>query len=170
MSRSSRHTRSSRWASASRRGSASGARSPSTGSPASTARSRYGWSVTVSSRPEPRDVAARLSPETLAKLDGSRVSEQCRTAIVLASASSAGESHIALLSRAEALAVEPGRLRLALHANSATSANLRTTHHATLMLADEDGVETAALTLESLGAREIAGVELALFEALVVDA
>jgi hypothetical protein len=104
-----------------------------------------------------------------AALDGVHVGDLPHTAMVLASTSAGGPPNLALLSRGEVLAIADDRLRVALHAGSRTSANLAATGQATLLLADEQAVETIALRARPLAPVTIAGRDLALFEALVIE-
>jgi hypothetical protein len=89
--------------------------------------------------------------------------------MVLASAPAGGPPNLALLSRGEVLAVADDRLRVALHAGSRTCANLAATGQATLLLADEQAVETIVLCARPLAPVTIAGRDLALFEARVTE-
>ena len=109
--------------------------------------------------------AATLSPQARTMLDGSRVSAQPHTAFILASAATNGWPHVALLSKGEVVMVAEGVLRIALHSDSRTTANLTETGRATLLLVGPDAVETIEIFAHSVGASEVAGVPLSLFEA-----
>jgi hypothetical protein len=74
-------------------------------------------------------MARLMGPVSQAPLDA---------AIVLASVDAYGWPHPALVSYAEILAVEAGRLRLALHAGSRSSRHLRESGRATLVFADAE--------------------------------
>jgi hypothetical protein len=89
--------------------------------------------------------------------------------MVLASAAADGQAHLALLSRGEVLAVADDVLRIALHADSRTSANLARTGLATLLLVEPDGVETVTVRARSLGGADVGGRALAVFEARVTE-
>ena len=98
-------------------------------------------------------------------LDGSCVSARSHTAFTLASAATNGWPHVALLSQGEVVMVAEGVLRIALHSGSRTTANLAETRRATLLLVSPGAVETIEILAHSIGASELAGIPLSLFEA-----
>jgi hypothetical protein len=85
-------------------------------------------------------------------------------AVVLATIDPYGWAHPALVSYAELLALDSGRLRLGLHAGSRSARHLRESGRATLVFADAElclYVKVEALTLpETFGAPELARFEL----------
>jgi hypothetical protein len=86
------------------------------------------------------------------------------TAIVLTTVDPLGWPHPALVSYTDILALDAGRLRLALHAGSRSSRHLRESGRGTLVFADAEVclyVKVDALPLPGVpGARELARFEL----------
>lgn len=116
-----------------------------------------------------REPAAALPERLRTRLDGRRLDEPEPRAIVLASAGTTRRPHVALLSRAEVVAVSESRLRIALHAGSRTAANLAETGAATLLLADSGEVDTIAIDARVAGRTDVAGTELLLFDARATE-
>lgn len=113
----------------------------------------------------------RLPARLAAALDGAHLGDgDTHTALVLASRRPSGGVHVSLVSRGEVVAVAPDRLLLAVHAGTNTAENLRTTGEATLMLVDEDGTTTVALSVDDPRDLTVAGMALAAFDARVSDA
>ena len=90
--------------------------------------------------------------------------------IVLATVDPYGWPHPALVSYAEVLALDPGRLRLGLHEGSRSSRHLRESGRATLVFADAElccYVKVEALALPAtLGAPGLARFELVVRDVL----
>jgi len=82
-----------------------------------------------------RSLGNQLPAPLLTLLDGRDVAAKTGLAILLASVDAGGHPHFALLSVGEVLAVGPTALRLALYADSSTSANLRAGGRLSLALA-----------------------------------
>jgi hypothetical protein len=82
-----------------------------------------------------RALGNQLPAPLLTLLDGRDVAQKTGLAILLASVDAGGHPHFALLSVGEVLAVGPTALRLALYAESSTSANLRRGGRLSLALA-----------------------------------
>lgn len=107
-------------------------------------------------------------PDTVVeRLSGSAPDEG--DALCLSVAGADGWPHLALLSAGEVLAVSPHELRLALHAGSGTTAGLRESGRALLLIAHDGAALAVRLTVQPLGDAEIAGTELARFGATVED-
>src|SRR5215213_6843800 len=85
-----------------------------------------------------RSLGAALPAPLVTLLDGQRVPEKTSLALLLATASERGHPHPAMLSVGEVLATGPSTLRLALYANSSTSANLRRSGAFLIALAHAD--------------------------------
>lgn len=106
---------------------------------------------------------ARLSVATQAALDGSGLEQSPASALVLATAAPGEAPHLALLSRAEVLAVSDQELRLALHADSGSSAALAASGCATLLAVEPALVETISLRVRGIEQVTVAGRLLACF-------
>ena len=114
-----------------------------------------------------RSLGAALPAPLVTLLDGQRVPEKTTLALLLATASERGHPHPAMLSVGEVLATGPSTLRLALYANSSTSANLRRRGAFSIALAHADLAYyvKATATERSADRPELAG--LAVFDATV---
>jgi hypothetical protein len=114
----------------------------------------------ASELPELPDAVVRaLEDDQVERADG--------LAFELATVAETGWPHLALLSVGELVAQSPRELRIALHARSGTSANLRRSGRALLHAVVEGSTWTARLEAASLGEHEVEAVELACFSARV---
>src|SRR5262245_14474917 len=115
-----------------------------------------------------RSLGPALPDRLLARLMAPADATPRAAVILLATVDPYGWAHPALVSYAEVLALDAGRLRLALHAASRSSRHLRESGRATLVFADAElclYVKAEALALP--GARDAA--DLARFELIVRD-
>jgi hypothetical protein len=79
-----------------------------------------------------RAVGTALPPPLWERLRGTDLAERLGMAILIATPDEAGWPHPAMLSYGEAVAVDPHRIRLAIHPASRTAANLRRSGKLTL--------------------------------------
>jgi hypothetical protein len=111
-----------------------------------------------------RSLGPALPDRLLSRLMAPDAGAPLDAAIVLATVDPYGWPHPALVSYAEVLAVDAGRLRLALHAGSRSCRHLRESGRATLVFADAElclYVKGEALALPGArGAPELARFEL----------
>lgn len=115
-----------------------------------------------------RSIGAALPEKLLERLLAPPAAVPDPRAIVLATVDPYGWAHPALLSMAELLALDPGRVRLALHRGSRSSRHLRESGRATLVFADAELCLYVKAEAVPLGAA--AGhPDLARFELLVRD-
>jgi hypothetical protein len=117
-----------------------------------------------------RSLGPALPDRLLARLMAPIGAAPLDAAIVLATIDPYGWAHPALLSYAEMLALDAGRLRLALHQGSRSSRHLRETGRATLVFADAElclYVKAEALALPGApGAADMARFELVVRDVL----
>jgi hypothetical protein len=85
-----------------------------------------------------RSLGASLPDALLARLMAPDPAERPGEAIVLVTLDPYGRPHPGLLSYAELLALDPARLRLALHAGTRATTHLRESGRATLVVADAE--------------------------------
>jgi len=83
-----------------------------------------------------RSLGSTLPDSLLARLMAPDPAERPGEAIVLVTLDPYGRPHPGLLSYAELLAIDPARVRLALHAGTRATAHLRESGRATLIVAD----------------------------------
>ena len=115
-----------------------------------------------------RSLGPTLPDRLLSRLMAPVAQVRLDAALVLATVDPYGWPHPALLSYAEVLALDAGRVRLALHAGSRSSRHLRESGRATLVFADEElclYVKGEALAL----ANAVGAADLARFELVVRD-
>lgn len=79
-----------------------------------------------------RLVGSILPRPLLERLHGNDLAERLGTAVLILTSDTAGWPHPAMLSYGEMIAVDPRRIRFALHRTSATAENLRRTRRMTL--------------------------------------
>ena len=117
-----------------------------------------------------RSLGTVLPDRLLARLMAPAAAAPLDTAILLATVDPYGWSHPALVSYAEVLAVDAGRLRLAVHAGSRSGRHLHESGRATLVFADGElclYVKAEALVLPAApAAPELARFELVVREVL----
>jgi pyridoxamine 5'-phosphate oxidase-like protein len=115
-----------------------------------------------------RSVGPALPDSLLSRLMAPAGVPPIDAAIVLATIDPYGWAHPALVSYAEILALDPMRLRLALHAGSRSTRHLRESGRATLVFAD--GELCLYVKLEALALPAAPGApDLARFELIVRD-
>ncbi|HEY7063923.1 MAG TPA: pyridoxamine 5-phosphate oxidase [Chloroflexota bacterium] len=116
-----------------------------------------------------RSLGNQLPPPVAALLDGEQLDAKAGHVFLLVTRDEAGYPHPAMLSVGEVLAVNPGRLLLALYSSSTTTRNLRARGKLTLALADGGFgyYVKAAATETAATAPDLAG--LAVFEATVAE-
>lgn len=85
-----------------------------------------------------RSLGPELPEPLLARLVTADPAEAFGRALVLVTIDPYGRPHPALVSYAELLALDPGRLRLALHAGTGSTAHLNDSGRATLVFADAE--------------------------------
>ena len=124
--------------------------------------------MTPGPRCDTRRVARSLGPalpdRLLGRLMAPTGAAPIETAIVLATVDPYGWVHPALVSYGEVVALDPGRIRLALHSASRSTRHLRESGRATLIFADAElclYVKTEALSLpRTAGMPDVARFEL----------
>ncbi|MBI3455447.1 MAG: pyridoxamine 5'-phosphate oxidase family protein [Candidatus Rokubacteria bacterium] len=85
-----------------------------------------------------RSLGPHLPDSLLARLVAPEPADRLGQAIVLVTVDPYGRPHPALVSYAELLALDPARVRLALHAGTRSATHLRETGRATLVFADAE--------------------------------
>lgn len=115
----------------------------------------------------PREHA--LPPELVELLSGARLAEREGLTFELATADAQGWPHVALLSVGELLAASPTELRLALHRDSGTSANLSRSGRATLLAIVDGRAVTLRLAAQALTEVAIDGAALRCFACSVQE-
>ena len=125
---------------------------------------------TCDTRRVARSLGPALPDRLLFRLMAPAAAARAETAIVLATIDPYGWVHPALVSYGEVVAVDPGRIRLALHAGSRSTRHLRESGRATLIFADAElclYVKTEALSLPgAAGAPGMARFELVVRDVL----
>ncbi|MGH7268098.1 MAG: hypothetical protein ACREMB_25045 [Candidatus Rokuibacteriota bacterium] len=110
-----------------------------------------------------RSLGPRLPDALLARLTAPDPAERPGEVVVLVTVDPYGRPHPALLSYAEVLALDPGRVRLGLHAGTRSATHLRDSGRATLIVADAElvlYVKADALPLPPASEPRLARFEL----------
>ncbi len=95
-----------------------------------------------------------LSPEIVEFLNGQSLQDKQHEAMLLLTVSEEGWPHAAMLSAGEVLATGSAELRIALWTGTQTSANLKRTQQATLVMIHQGRAIYIRLACESLGVLE----------------